>query len=76
MDGLTVAIGSTAGTIENVAGTGTEATPATNLSALAGVGFSIAGLEAMYKSGDDAVANGVTSGASTCYAPVGTGART
>jgi hypothetical protein len=74
VDGVGAAIGSTAGTIENVAGTGTEATPATNLSALAGVGFSVAGLQAMYKSGDDAVANGVTSGASTCYAPVGTGA--
>jgi hypothetical protein len=74
VDGLTVAVGSTAGTIENVAATGTEATPATNLSALAGVGFTVAGLQAMYKSGDDAVANGVTSGASTCYAPTGTGA--
>jgi hypothetical protein len=71
VDGVTAAIGSTAGTIEKVAGTGTEATPATNLSALSGVGFSLSGLEALYSSGDEAVANGVTSGASTCYAPVG-----
>jgi hypothetical protein len=71
VDGLTASIGSTARTIENVAGTGTEATPATNLGALAGVGFSLPGLKALYANGDDAVANSVTSGAGTCYAPIG-----
>jgi hypothetical protein len=73
VDGVTASVGSAAGTIENVAASGTEATPATNLSALSGVGFSIAGLTAMYKNGDDAVANGVTTGSSTCYAPTSVG---
>jgi YVTN family beta-propeller protein len=44
------------------------ATPASNLAALSSTGFSLSGLEAMYASGDDAVADGA-SGSSTCYAP-------
>ncbi len=70
LDAVTSTVGpSSSQTIENAAGTGTEASPTTNLSALVGVGFSLSGLQAMFGSGNDAVANGVTSGASTCYAP-------
>jgi hypothetical protein len=47
--------------------------PKSNLSALAGVGFSLASLTAMYNSGDDGIANGATS-PGTCYAPFGGGA--
>ena len=47
--------------------------PQSNLSALAGVGFSQASLTAMYNSGNDGVANG-TATSGVCYAPFGGGA--
>ena len=70
LDAVTSAVGpSSSVTIENAAGTGTESAGPTNLSALIGVGFTKAGLQAMFGSGDDAVAANVTSGSGVCYAP-------
>jgi hypothetical protein len=69
LDAVTSAIGPSAPvTIENAAGTGTENAGPTNLGALVGVGFSNAGLQAMFGAGNDAVANGAGTTA-VCYAP-------